>query len=469
MKWIYFLLSVCALPLLANAQPALYNNGATISISSGTQVKVSGDLTNASGTFTNGGTIGVTGHTDNNGTLNATAGSTLLLNGTSSQTLGGNGIMSVNDVVVDNTVGITLTAPLQVDGSLTFTSGMINATNASAPVIFTATGTVGNSVTDASHVNGYVRKLGTGSFTFPVGSSTKYQPVTVDLTANGSGLTALYTAGDAGTSSFTNTGSQATPLVSYNQNEYWDLSPVSTATGTVTLYWDDVNETAYGLSSRRVAHKTGGTWQNEDGSATGTNAAGSIISNAVSSWGPFTNGSLSFPLPVRWLGLSGTLNAQGKATIRWQVTEANTGYYEVQKSDNARTFRLLAMLHGSGAGTHSYQFAEDEPLHGRSYYRILQREADGHISYSEILLLRSPDQAASVTLYPNPTVSNPLLSVPANLIGKSARLYNSNGMLVRQFTLTTAVQKLDLSTLSKGTYLLQVEGGQNVKVLKVLY
>ena len=467
MKWISFLLGVCALPGLSSAQPALYNNGATLTVSTGTTVTIAGDVTNQTGTLSNAGTLWVSGQTTNNGTITAAAGSTLLLTGTAAQTLTGTQALAVKNVVVNNPAGITLATPLQVDGSLTFTAGLLTATTASAPVIFTANATIANTPTDGSHINGYVRKLGTGTFTFPVGSATNYQPVTVNLTANGAGLTALYTAGDAGAGGFTTAGSEATPLLSYNAREYWDLHPVSTASGTVTLYWDGVNETAYPTASRRVAHKRSGGWQNEGGAATGTTSAGAVTSNAISSWSPFTIGALSFPLPVRWLNVSGSLDAGGKATLRWQVAEENVSSYEVQKSDNGRSFQPLAVVNGLGSGVHSYLFTEDAVLEGQAYYRILQQDADGRTGYSAVVTLRNNDgKGATLSLYPNPASNSARLSVPANLVGTKARLYNSAGKLVRQYSLTAPVQELDLTALPQGTYLLKAEGGQTLKLLK---
>lgn len=143
-------------------------------------------------------------------------------------------------------------------------------------------------------------------------------------------MTARFYGTDAGSASFGTTGSAVTPLLFYNKKEYWYVVPAGTATGTITIYFDGYNNA--GISNTadlRVAHKSGGQWLNEGGAATGTTASGSVISYSISTFSPFTPGSVSAgsPLPVKLVAFSGRA-AAGRNRLSWQT--ATEGFIILQ-------------------------------------------------------------------------------------------------------------------------------------------
>ena len=89
MKSFYSILAFTLLPALVYSQPTLYNNGATITITTGAVAHVSGSLTNNTGSFSNAGTLRIAGTIDNTGTLSSTAG-TIELVGSTAQTIAAN-------------------------------------------------------------------------------------------------------------------------------------------------------------------------------------------------------------------------------------------------------------------------------------------------------------------------------------------------------------------------------------------
>ncbi len=145
-----------------------------------------------------------------------------------------------------------------------------------------------------------------GAFIYPVGDGVRYQPVSVDLTDNSAGLSVRYVPADAGTASFTTTGASTIALDAYNNEEYWDINPIGTATGTVTITWDDYRNPPITTSDTvqvfRVAHKTAEGWANEGTIASGTTSAGSVVSAVLSSWSPFHGGKYSRERATRYHG-----------------------------------------------------------------------------------------------------------------------------------------------------------------------
>ncbi len=420
MQRITSLIAFAALPLCGGAQTALYNSG-IINISAAGQVYVAGDAANRSGaTLQNDGLLTVTGAFSNDAAMATPASGTLRLNGNTAQTITGAADYFAKDVLVDNPAGITLATRLKVDGVLSFNNGVINANNAAYPVVFTANASISGVAvpSDASHVKGYVMKEGTGAFTFPTGNGAKYQPVDIALSVNSAGITARYYNADAGSASFGTGGASATPLLFYNTAEYWDLSPAGTASGTVTIHWDGYGNRGIGnTADLRVAHKSGGAWLNEGAaSVSGTTGAGSVTSGSISTWSPFTLGSVSSasPLPIKLLSF--TASALERANrISWKTaTTESVSHFEVERSADGRVFTAIGTQLPDGNRT-DYSFDDAQPLAGTAYYRLRLVES-GTAAYSQtVSLTRTGSSGITLSIYPNPATSE--LHVEASAAG----------------------------------------------------
>jgi hypothetical protein len=470
MKNISLIILAGALPMLSSAQTAfINNNGATINIAVGTQVIVAGSVINASGsTLTNNGVLRISGNVTNNAVISYNGG-TLALEGSVAQTLGGAAAYSAKNVTINNPAGITLTAPLSVDGTLTFTNGVINATNTSYPVMFTANGTAGTP-TDASHINGYVKKLGSGTFVYPIGNGIKYQPIGVNLSANSAGMTASYASANAGTAPFGTSGSSTTPLKFYNGKEYWDLAPAGTATGTVTVYFDSYNNSGIGnTADLRVAHRSGGEWLNEGGTATGTTSAGSVTSSAISTFSPFTLGSISTasPLPLTLISFTG-MRAGSANRLEWQTAAEDVGMaFVVEHARRGESFTAIGHIIGSDKST-NYTFLDESPYAPATDYRLRIEKADGSYSFSSIVSLRHElIGTGEISVYPVPAslqviVSNSIES----LNGSDAVVLNARGQIVTHFPVILGTSKLNVTDWATGVYTIKFADGFTSKLVK---
>lgn len=454
-----------ALPVSAQV---LYNNGSIMHVNTGGTIQVNGDMTNAIGsTLTNNGTITVTGTVTNNEVMTVPNNGVLVFDGAGAQTLNGSSPYLAKDVVVDNAAGITLNTPLVVSGNMTFTTGDIIAATTTTPVIFTSTGTY-SGASNNSHVNGYVVKEGTGTFSYPVGNGTNLQKVDLNLSANGTGMRVKYNTGSAGGNNYTTTGSDATPLAVYNTGEYWDMTPLSTATGAVTIYWDNVNNiTITSTSSLRVAHKSGANWLNEGGlNITGNTTAGSVTSNPVSTWSPFTLGATSITaLPVHLLDFTAKATDKG-SLLEWNtVSEEVQTRYTVERSADAKTYSSIGTVQGLGESENSYSFLDEQPLSPVSYYRLRITEPGSDAIYSPVRLVRYEGKG-SLTISPVPAHDYIVLTnTNATLNGKTAWISDLQGRSVLNFTIAEQV-RLATDHLAAGMYIVHLPDGQNVKILK---
>ncbi|MBP6022113.1 T9SS type A sorting domain-containing protein [Ferruginibacter sp.] len=464
MKKIYIIISTFLITSVACAQNELYNNGTILHINTGCTIKINGNLTNTAGsTLTNNGTLTITGNSTSNQIMAVPNNGTLELTGSTAQSLSGTATYFAKNVLINNAAGVTLNTTLKADGLVTFTNGIVTAAATSAPMLFTSNATVAG-VADASHVNGYVVKEGTGAFTYPVGDGTKYQKVDVNSAANATGIQVKYNAADAGAGTFTAGGTEATPLLSYNTNEYWDITPLSTATGTVTVYWDGYNDAfSNTVSQRKVAHKTGGNWLNEGSTATGTTAAGSVTSNAINTWSPFAMGSISSVLPLSWVNVSGSINSSKQAVLSFKVNENNVAKYEIEKSNDGRTFNSIADINSKGNGENSYQFTDAATMDDVKYYRIKQIDADGRYSYSTIIRL-SNNVKATISIYPNPVKD--VVTISGLVTGTKAVLTDVSGKVLQQIKVAATSFTIDMSKYYGGVYLLKTQDGRTEKIIK---
>jgi len=466
MKKITSLIIICLFASAAIAQNELYNNGTTLFVSTGCVLTVNGDFTNKSGSaLTNNGTLTINGNFTNDQTMTLPASGTLQFTGKSAQSLNGTADYFANNVLINNAAGVTLNTRLKCDGSVTFTSGIVTASTTSTPLLFTANG-LNTGAANTSHVNGYVVKEGTGNFTYPVGDGTRYQKVDLNLTANAGGMAVKYFGTDASTAPFTTGGSDPVPLVSYNTNEYWDITPGTTASGTVTIFWDGYKD---GFSNpaaeRHVAHKVGGNWVNEGTIGTGTAAAGSVTSNAISTWSPFAMGSVVSVLPVKWLSVTGNVSANSDATINWLVEEQNVAQYEIQKSTDGRSFLNIGTVASKGNGQNNYSFTDATALTGIGYYRIRQIDVDDRSSLSAIVKLGGTNEKA-ISVYPVPARTTVVVTVPQTLVTTNATLFDNTGKQIRTILLTNTVATIDVSDLPSGVYVLRFANGSTSKLVK---
>jgi hypothetical protein len=465
MKQIISTIILASITFVTNAQDVLYNNGSVLQVNTGCVIQVNGDFTNtAASTLTNNGTLTVMGNSTNNQAMSVANAGTLEFKGTTAQSLNGTSVYFAKNVTVNNVAGVTINTPLKVDGFFTFTNGIVNATTTANAVTFTSNATVSGAA-DASHINGYVVKEGTGNFTYPVGDGTKYQQCDVNLTANATGMQVKYNASDAGAGAFTTSGTEATALIAYNKLEHWDITPLSTATGTVTMYWDaNKNVGIVNVSDLKVAHKVGANWLNEGTTGTGSVGAGSITSNIISTWSPFTLGSVvNSTLPLLWLNVSGSVNAQKQAVINFKVNENNVANYVIEKKTDNNNWTPISRIASRSNGDNTYQFTDVATLQGTTYYRIKQQDLNGASTYSSIVKL-SNYQIGSLSIYPNPVKD--VVTISGAKVGSIVMITDVNGKVLQQQKITHTTFTIDMSKYNTGTYFLKTTNGPAQKIVK---
>jgi Secretion system C-terminal sorting domain len=100
------------------------------------------------------------------------------------------------------------------------------------------------------------------------------------------------------------------------------------------------------------------------------------------------------------------------------------------------------------------------------YYRHKQVDKDGSYGYSQIVLLHL-SRGNSVTVYPNPVSSIVTLSFSNKVLFNSqAVLTDIQGKQVIKFIINNYQEQIDMSHFSSGMYLLKLQYGTAIKLIK---
>jgi hypothetical protein len=103
-------------------------------------------------------------------------------------------------------------------------------------------------------------------------------------------------------------------------------------------------------------------------------------------------------------------NAESKGNIvevNWTTaSEINNDYFSVERSTNGKEFEKIGKINGSGNSntTLSYNYIDNEPKSGISYYRLRQTDFDGATTISNIVAVNTNlNNNNSLTIFPNPS------------------------------------------------------------------
>jgi hypothetical protein len=454
----------------ASAQQALVNSG-NLQIHAGVAVCSFGAFTNASsGALVNNGSLFMKGDVTNDQAAMTTGSGVLYLNGTSSQAVSGAQPLKTYQLVTNNAAGITLNNDLSVANVHTFTNGII-ATAATPNYLIYEAGASYTGDADSRHVNGWVKKLGNTSFTFPVGNNTYERPVAVSSLSANSEFNCRYQAATP------NTSSVQSPIISVDPNEYWELNKVSGGTAQVTLNWNNTKIAfpSYALADLRTTWYNGSSWVNEGGSAAGdVTTTGSITSNAVSSFGYFAIGSVGYLLPMHFINV-GAQRKTGATVVRWTTArEANVDRYEVERLNANGSFGKIGSVKShNNMNETEYEYVDNLPLIGTAMYRIRSVDIDGQYIYSRMVSVSENSNTASFTVLNNPAHEAIYLSVSAAYKGSyQYELFTTSGQLVQSGPLTiNGVDVVNIQLGMKiipGIYLLNVSNPERRFAKRIL-
>ncbi|CAN5563839.1 hypothetical protein BH11BAC1_BH11BAC1_04170 [soil metagenome] len=206
-----------------------------------------------------------------------------------------------------------------------------------------------------------------------------------------------------------------------------------------------------------------------------TKGAAGIISTGTI--GPYSGGG---SLPIKLNYFAATV-VNGTVKINWVTSaEINNDYFTIERSSDGQTFTSIGKINGSGNSTSDieYNSADDSPLKGTSYYRLMQTDYDGHSeTFSPVVINMNDNSRANkiITVQPNPFITAFTIDCSTVKSGLYAfTITDLSGRIVKEIT-SIAGEGINtipvdgLGDLPQGIYFLNMsDGSQKYSTMKIL-
>ena len=460
---------------------------------------INGDYTLDAGTWVPSTNTYLYGDLINNGSTITVGSSTVRLSSTSAtQTIGGAATTTLYNLVLNNTSGTTpqieVTNTLQVNNTLTFTSGVVdlNGTTLTIGSSAASRGSIGGTPSTTSYLgNGSVRRWFTNltipnnnsSGLFPVGDIdfNGYSPIYLSMPATaptgGGSVTASYTGSATNTNVSFLDG--ATPI-QVRTDAGWTLSTAAGLTGGTynlnagrafcAICVGSVNDLRLVLTSGVV-----GTAGTNSGTTTFPYAqrTGLSLANLSNTFFIGSTSSSNSPLPVELGDFKGAVN-KGKVELTFTTySETNNDYFTIDRSTDGIIWEHIATVDGSGNSNNLRQYATEDahPVPGNALYRLSQTDFNGDNEILKSIVVRLDKQAPTKpVVYPNPA-NGTEINIEYTSAGSGQiviELININGQKLFQQEVTveegimTSLQLHPKTKMNPGKYLIRVIDGDSI-------
>jgi len=183
-------------------------------------------------------------------------------------------------------------------------------------------------------------------------------------------------------------------------------------------------------------------------------------------------------IPVELVSFNGSI-INNTINLNWiTATELNNFGFDVEKSVDNTNWNKIGFVNGNGTSTevHNYNFTDQTPFVGTSYYRLKQIDFDGTSEYSnvvEVVYGTVADYSLEQN-YPNPfnptTKINFSIKEKGNVELKIFDLLGSEIAILVNEEKTPGIYEVffDASHLSSGVYLCTIKAGRFIQTRKMM-
>lgn len=170
------------------------------------------------------------------------------------------------------------------------------------------------------------------------------------------------------------------------------------------------------------------------------------------------NFSFKSALPLNLLLFAGKASGD-QILLNWATTaEENTSHFEVEHSVDGQQFNVIEIVSTTGNGRTAdnyYSAHHHDPRQAANFYRLKMADRDGGFTYSDVVKVRM-DGPADVKLFPNPASQAVVLS---NVSGYDrVTITNASGRLMVSQSIKGTQQRIDVSSLLPGLYMVHMTG-----------
>jgi hypothetical protein len=184
--------------------------------------------------------------------------------------------------------------------------------------------------------------------------------------------------------------------------------------------------------------------------------------------------NINCALPLTLLFFKGEPLEEGNL-LQWQTSEEiNVAGFNLQRSADGLAWSNICFREpiGHGDGINRYDFMDDLPYSGGSFYRLQLLDMDGGFSYSKMITVFNSRWwiQQDLTVYPNPATAGIVFlsllkpPLPCTLV----KVFDATGQEIMEANIDHSGMELDLSKLTSGVYFLQVNSGTEFLVKSII-
>ena len=197
-----------------------------------------------------------------------------------------------------------------------------------------------------------------------------------------------------------------------------------------------------------------------------------------------TDGSISYggcavtqdcddnPLPVEIIYFR-AIEIDNAVRLEWATSnEENFDYFTIERSSDGTIFNDRVNIFSESPDFHSfrkYEYTDEMPFSGLSYYRLKATDLDGSIEYHGVVSVNLVDVEPDILIYPNPMVKDQLI-VSFNGVNESIfKVMDITGRIMETGTIVPGINDIHISpTINNSIYFFQVEGLNKTLVKKFI-
>lgn len=172
------------------------------------------------------------------------------------------------------------------------------------------------------------------------------------------------------------------------------------------------------------------------------------------------------PLPVKILYFK-AIAEDGSVRLEWCTTfEKDFDFFTIERSNDGKYFKNHAKVYSqtnNSTQNSEYEFTDELPFGGLSYYRLKATDLNGFSEYHGIIAVKMNESGPEILLYPNPAVENYIIVSYSGDQETSYRLINIAGFKIEEGILLPGINQVQFeNNLRPGFYFIQVESPREI-------
>jgi len=167
------------------------------------------------------------------------------------------------------------------------------------------------------------------------------------------------------------------------------------------------------------------------------------------------------PLPVEILYFK-ALVEETSIRLKWCTTfEKDFDFFTIERSKNGTIFknhaRIYSQTNNSSQNT-EYEFTDELPFGGLSYYRLKATDLSGFSEFHGILAVRTNDSGQEILIYPNPVTENYIMVSFSGDQETPCKIHSITGTIVEKAILQPGINQIQFEkNLKPGFYFILAE------------